>query len=357
MMKLSGLVFAMMCLNSTALKLPIQTQGVSSHSISSVRRDLFAKAALMLPLALPKEAGAAVFYDPDVYGDKELKIAILNRSRQLVSNAITASPDLAIGYVLAFLTETLTYDAASGNGGCDGATITALAAAKSKTGTLGAAVDSLNGIQSQLKRTTEISVGDVSTLALTGAVEAFGNDRIREQIGKVPVKYNADIGDVAWSEGDFFKVNVIDKFKKAGLGEREVAIVAGVVGDMRMILDAYKKKDNSMGAYDDDYNDNEMGDVEFIPPTSFGAPKEIFGGVKFDRKVSNVYLQSILGKKAGTYKPNGSVWDDDTVRGWGSKYAQGKGANFEKDIIECFEILGKVGQQYTGGKVEALLGQ
>jgi hypothetical protein len=96
-----------------------------------------------------------------------------------------------------------------------------------------------------------------------------------------------------------------------------------------------------------------MGETDFIPGTSFGGPKEIYGKMVGDRKVSNLYLKSLtLSQKA---PPKGSIWEDDQVKGWGVKYAQGKGG-LGKDAREGLEKVWGLGAKYTGGKVEALLG-
>jgi hypothetical protein len=63
---------------------------------------------------------ASVAFDPDRYGDKELKIATVNKLKQKLRNAIAADLSLAVPFLRLAINDGVGYDAASDDGGPDG---------------------------------------------------------------------------------------------------------------------------------------------------------------------------------------------------------------------------------------------
>lgn len=71
-------------------------------------------------LSLPSPAHAIVYYDPMLYGDAELKVAVINRVRQKVRDAITKDPQLGVELFTLGIADSLKFNAATQEGGGDG---------------------------------------------------------------------------------------------------------------------------------------------------------------------------------------------------------------------------------------------
>ena len=69
----------------------------------------------LLPLSISSPAAASVAFDPDRYGDKELKIATVNKLKQKLRNAIAGDLTLAVPFVRLAIN-----DGRAGRGGTDG---------------------------------------------------------------------------------------------------------------------------------------------------------------------------------------------------------------------------------------------
>ena len=79
-----------------------------------------------LVLSQPSSASAAVYMDPDRYGDKELKSATVNKLRQTIRDALLQDPRLAPCLLKIAILDALTYNAATTEGGPDGAIVAAI---------------------------------------------------------------------------------------------------------------------------------------------------------------------------------------------------------------------------------------
>lgn len=296
-------------------------------------------------------AGAAVFVDPDRYGDKELKIATVNKIRQNIRNAINTNPDLASTFVKIAIQDALTYDPNTQEGGPDGSIVAAILDQKSKNVEgLKAGAEKLNEIAKLVKRTTEITMADVVSFAGAEAIESVGGPRIVVQLGKMDPKgamKKASSPATDLSNGQ----EVVNDFLNVGLTEREVALLFGAMGGMDVVATKYKSE-NQMD--DEEDEPNEMGDVDVFIPSSFGAPKEIYG--KQLGALDNKYFASVVtDAKKGKMSSN-LVFADDKVMQWAKKYADNKNG-FLKDLPEAYGKLMALGTKYTGGKVGSLLGQ
>lgn len=58
--------------------------------------SVIASSAFGTALVTPQPAGAVVYHDPNVYGDAENKVAVINRCRQRVRDAIISDPELGV---------------------------------------------------------------------------------------------------------------------------------------------------------------------------------------------------------------------------------------------------------------------
>lgn len=210
------------------------------------------------------------------------------------------------------------------------------------------AAKKLSDIATYIKRTTEITTADVVAFAGAEAIESMGGPRVIVQLGKMDPK----VAEKATGENSYPDLcggkngqNVVQAFLDSGLSEREVALMYGAIASMEKSADSYKKDD-------DDFEENEMGDVDVFIPSSFGAPKEIYGK-QLGKMDNSVFTQLVADVKKGK-APIADVFTNDKVLGWANKYASSKGV-FVKDLPEAYGRLMALGERYTGGKVGALL--
>ena len=95
---------------------------------TTARRQWLLTFSILAPEAFvgPSPASGLVFFDPDRYGDKELKIAAVNKIRQNVRDVIVAQPELAPQFLQLAIQDGLTYNAKDQRGGPDGSIISAI---------------------------------------------------------------------------------------------------------------------------------------------------------------------------------------------------------------------------------------
>ena len=74
----------------------------------------------ILVTSLAPPALAKVYFDTDTYGDKELKIATVNKMKQKLRNAILADNSLGGDLLKLAINDALSYDAKTEDGGPDG---------------------------------------------------------------------------------------------------------------------------------------------------------------------------------------------------------------------------------------------
>lgn len=338
-----------------------------ASSSSSTRRQWMktaaAAAATTLGTVLPLPAAqASVYVDPDRYGDKELKIATVNKIRQNVRNAINASPALAPLLVKLAIQDALTYDAATQEGGPDGSIVRVILEAGRDNPSLSPlqpAAAKLSEIAKNIKRTTEITMADVVTFAGAEAIESVGGPRVVVQLGKTDPKADSkttkkitaqDVPDL-FGRGE--AKQVVRAFQKSGLTEREIALLYGAVGSMEKV--ATNAVNVKQAIVEEEVEANEMGDVEIFIPNSFGAPKDIYGK-QLGVMDSSVFTAVINDTKAKKKPAAGDVFTDEKVYQWATKYAGSKGG-FLKDLPEAYTKLMALGTRYTGGRIGGLLGQ
>ena len=93
---------------------------------------------------------------------------------------------------------------------------------------------------------------------------------------------------------------------------------------------------------------NEMGETEFAPPSTFGSQTTTYGDT-LARCLPPQYLATVL--KA----PPSGLWSRDDARATAGRM-KAEERVWRKEVKETVERMGRVGQRYEGGKVEALLG-
>lgn len=123
-------------------------------------------------------AAAATVIDIQRYGDKELKIATINKLKQLLRNSLLQTPAQASPFLKLALADSLTFNSMTREGGPDGA-IQFDSGALENNPELASALLELKRIKKQLAKTTEVSLADVLQLAGAEAIEACGGPRIQ----------------------------------------------------------------------------------------------------------------------------------------------------------------------------------
>lgn len=304
-------------------------------------------------LSNPSITHATVYVDPDRYGDKELKIATVNKLRQNIRNTIVTTPTLAPLFVKLAILDAISYNPTTGDGGPDGTIVSLIMAkdAPASVAGLKPAAEKLLEVAKGIKRTTEITMADVVTFAGAEAIESAGGPRIVVQLGKTdPKQQKASSSIVVYPDlcGKDNGAQVIKAFLDAGLSEREVALLYGAIGSMEKVADSVVVEDV------EEEEANEMGDVEVFIPSSFGAPSQIYGK-QLGAMDNSVYTSVVSDMKKGR-KPISDVFTDEKVVQWATKYAGSKGG-FLKDLPEAYGKMMALGTRYTGGKVGSLLGQ
>jgi len=294
---------------------------------------------------------ASVYVDPDRYGDKELKIATVNKLRQNVRDAILSNPRLAPLFLKIAIQDALTYNAETKEGGPDGSVLTVILDKNAPESVLELkpAAEKLAEIAKKLKRTTEITDADVVGFAGAEAIETAGGPRIVIQLGKLDPKKKTILDKEMYPKLCGSGANVIAAFNRAGLTEREVALLFGAIGAMEDVADsAAQNKDD-----EEEDEENEMGDKQVFIPSSFGAPNQIYG--KQLGKIDVGFLKRVAADLKQRKKPVTDIYLDEKVAGFVFKYANNN-VGFLKDLGEAYTKLTALGTRYTGGKVGSLLG-
>ncbi|EWM26509.1 l-ascorbate peroxidase [Nannochloropsis gaditana] len=151
------------------------------------RRSLLSAGAVLssffaLSLSSTPPARASVAFDPDRYGDKELKIATVNKLKQKLRNAIAGDLSLAVSFVRLAINDGIGYDAATNEGGPDGSI--AFEMDRDQNAGLKPALETLLKVKREIQSTNEVTFGDVCAFAGAVAIESTGGPRIPVQLGR-----------------------------------------------------------------------------------------------------------------------------------------------------------------------------
>mmetsp|Transcript_18513 Transcript_18513/g.26149 ORF Transcript_18513/g.26149 Transcript_18513/m.26149 type:complete len:394 (+) Transcript_18513:178-1359(+) len=300
----------------------------------------------------PIPASASVFVDPDRYGDKELKVATVNKLRQTIRDSILKDPQLAPLFVKVAIQDALKYDSETQKGGPDGTIVTKILAssADSNLTPLKPAAIQLSEIAKVMKRSTQVTMADVVSFAGAEAIESSGGPRIVVQLGKLDPTSTQDQGTNYPNLDNGERGTVVQAFKKSGLTEREVALLFGTLRAMDTVLSEIQPQE------EEEQEENEMGDKDIFIPSSFGGPSEIYGKRLTDTKMDNSVFVSIKSSLKKAPSSVSAVFQDDKVAEWAAGYYVDKKKAFANDLPSCYEKLMSLGERYTGGKIGTLLG-
>ena len=357
--------------------------GSTSASASTGRRDFMAQSSagvfgvITSRFILPNNdssAQASVYIDKDRYGDKELRVATVNRLRQNLRNAIVNDPSLAPLFLRLAIQDALTYNDVTGDYGPDGSIVHTVLSLDSDDASkkevppslrhlmvFKPAALALTNVQANIQQTTAVTMADLVTFAGAEAMESAGGPKISIQLGKLDSKTKTTIrtgSGKSSSTGTSQKepiypnlsdknnaATIIDAFKLAGLTEREVALVYGAFAALDQVVVEYVPVEV------EEVEANEMGEKEVYFPSSFGAPKNIYGN---DIGTMDTAIFSSILKKKTSVGDDAGVFDDEKVMAFAEKYAKKKG-DFFKDFPLAYDKIMSVGRLYTGvGILESL---
>lgn len=301
----------------------------------------------------PLPSMAVVYVDPDVYGDKELKVATVNKLRQNIRDAINQDPQLAPLFLKVALQDALTYNAETELGGPDGNVVSIILSpdAPSALSGLRPAALRLVDIYQRVKRTTAVTMADLVTFAGAEAIESAGGPRVVVQLGKVDSKGLSDkmSKDPKYVDlcGENNGKDIVNAFAASGLNERDLTLVYGAIASMEQVVDDIKPEEEV------EEEENEMGDKEIFIPSSFGSRSQIYGK-RLGTMNGSVFV-SVASDIKKKKKPIADVFTNDKVGEWVTYYAS-KEKVFLKDLPDAYRKIMSLGRRYTGGKIESLLG-
>ena len=289
---------------------------------------------ILLTLGTKKQVNAKTYFDTDVYGDKELKIATLNKMKQKLRNAIQENPLLAPKFLQLSIIDALGYDFKSEDGGPDGSIKFELEKEENKD--LIEASNVLEKIRNDLKRTNTVGYADLVSFGGGEALESCGCPRTTVQVGRFDSKGpNKKVFN--------FNDNTAESFYQAGLEPKDVALLIGALGEVQRIAQATvdfraNKKSNDE---DEDEDDNWQGNV----PSTFGRRDEIYGKKLEINDFGSKFLNSVL-KGKSDLKYSSCLTDDSKVKVFTSKYATNDKA-FKEDVVAAYLKLTNLGESYN----------
>eukprot|EP01031_Cornospumella_fuschlensis_P031903 gene31903-38571_t len=336
--------------------------------------------------ALRPAYGRTVF-DTDVYGDKELKIAALNKLKQKIRDALLADPSLAAGMLQLALLDALDYNKQTQEGGADGSVVALLSASASSANDnekeLGRVLGVLQRIQKDLKRTTTVGIADViafggehflyqSVIRYTyvatnvnrkykhcfcegaEALESVGAGRVTVQIGRFDLATSASPARPSASSfvlsSSTALADLLSVGQLAGMGKAEVLLLLCALYEVERVASSGKSAGGGTG----DENDDEQGEDAWQDsvPRTFGAPQQIYGQRVGQADFSAQGVTDLLSQR-NSNRPRslyGSLLLQDaaSVRAALSKYSGPNGdASFRKDVVQTYLAVTKIGEAYT----------
>eukprot|EP00287_Rhodomonas_sp_CCMP768_P005507 CAMPEP_0196724360 /NCGR_PEP_ID=MMETSP1091-20130531/6244_1 /TAXON_ID=302021 /ORGANISM="Rhodomonas sp., Strain CCMP768" /LENGTH=337 /DNA_ID=CAMNT_0042066469 /DNA_START=147 /DNA_END=1160 /DNA_ORIENTATION=- len=327
------------------------------------RRDMLKLAVGAALFAAVQPVEASVFFDTEKYGDKELKVAAINKVKQQFRALYEKKPEMLPLMVRVAMTDCLTFDKSTGQGGGDGSIVKMA----DKYPDLKPALAEVVRIKDELQRQIEVSAADIIAFGGGVAIEATGGPRVIVQLGRTDgKKEQPPSGMAAWDQGD-----VIGALSRSGLGAKEAVLYAGMLGSMETaataMTEAIKNKVECDASDPDCTSDEEGYYGLYSPVTIVSETKKEFGknrgasavnsnvgfdsariaGLAGDAKFSNSYLVSLASGKAEDAVGKALLANKETkelVMEYGKK---GNNRKFQKDAEQAFVALVELGRSNT----------
>jgi len=329
---------------------PIKSKDGFNRNFNSIAQTIpkVLSGVFLSSIVKPDSANAKVYFDADVYGDKELKIATVNKMKQKIRNAIIADISIAPDLLRLAINDALTFNAETKEGGPDGSVQFEMTRDENKGLEKAAAV--IQSIKKELTRTNTISYSDLVAFAGGEALESAGCGRVLVQIGRFDAKQETDKVTgllVNWS--NLSPDPTTKAFAYSGLGNREIALLLGALGEVtRVVTETQIAEAKALAAKKEEEDDDmDINDAEPFVPVSFGAREATYGARVGKADFGVKYLSQLL-KNKGTPEPLGDcLIKDDKTKAFIQKYAGSESA-FLKDVPEAYLRMSQLGQTGTG---------
>lgn len=338
---------------------------VSRRSVLAAAAGVTAAAAVGL-LPAPPPAAATVDVDTDRYGDKEMKVSAINRTKANLRNLLATRPSLLSSAVLVGLHDTLTYDAATGAGGLNGSL--RLELGRPQNAGVADAVSAIGALAAAGK--DGVSVADFFAFAGAVAVEVAAGPRIVIQLGREDAtEPDPPSSSALWAD-DAPAEELVAALNASGIGgAKELVLWHGAVG---VLGDIGASREEANAALAGDAEEEEVDAMTYGGgPTGnedVGAVgvKKRKGAVLVNSNVStltlggktkfgNGYLKALLaaekaGKKGTLSTRDRVVLEDPACRAALEKYA-GNNKAFSNDFANAFERMTLLGTRFESVKL------
>ena len=319
--------------------------------------------AALAGLAAPTQpALATVNFDPERYGDKEVRQGTITRVKQNIRNELSADLTLVPAMLQLALTDAFSYNQATAAGGIDGSILLELD--RESSAGLKPAAALVTRLAKELKRVTEVSYADLIAFAGAEALECTGGPRSLLQIGRqssaAPSEEGARAG-FSWEAPTLDGVRAVGK--ASGLSAREMVALVGAVEalkiasrppppvaaeedadllaedttleEMGLVVSSYAQNKNAAKVTDPNYYAKNKLAVDVR------APK--LGATPFD----NSYFQQVAGKKRALTPFESALLADKETKGIVEEYAKSKQA-FREDVRGAYAKVTGLGTNYVG---------
>lgn len=324
---------------SQSSNVPVTNSEQIKVQSATVMKSFLAVGAVLGALRIPK-VEATTYFDTDVYGDKELKIATVNKLKQKLRNAILADPTLAMGFLQLAINDALGYNPNTKNGGADGSILFEMDREENKP--LMKVKEAMFQVQKELQRTNTLSFADVCAFAGSEALESVGCGKVTVQIGRFDAKLaNEKESIIPWSNLQT-DASAISAFEGSGLEARDALILLSALGEVqRVVDDTIHARDGQSDDEDDSF------EPEPFVPTTFGARDAIFGAKVGAGDFGTVYLTSLLKNKINSNDSLGRcILAQTNAKSILAKYI-GNDIAYRKDVADTFAKLTQIGAAYT----------
>lgn len=340
------LLLAVLCKSGETLRLfmhqsqPIQTNNDASKR--QISRSLqLASAFLFTGLAVTSRArpSEAVYFDTDVYGDKELKIATVNKMKQKLRNEILNNISLAPIFLKLAINDALGYSVETKDGGPDGSVLFEMDREENKG--LEAGIESLKKVQDELRRTNTVAFGDICAFGGVVALESVGCGRLSTQVGRFDAKKaNSKSSAVNWNSS--LDKKSFASFQDSGLDVAETLLLLSAVAETERIIQESIDSQSENGGDDDTFEPQP-----FIPST-FGTRDDIFGAKIGNSDFGTEYIKALLAKKSPPSNDPITTFllAQPNVKSILGKYI-GNDPVYRKDVSNVYLKLSTLGSQFT----------
>eukprot|EP00290_Baffinella_frigidus_P014521 CAMPEP_0180144674 /NCGR_PEP_ID=MMETSP0986-20121125/17104_1 /TAXON_ID=697907 /ORGANISM="non described non described, Strain CCMP2293" /LENGTH=391 /DNA_ID=CAMNT_0022088683 /DNA_START=76 /DNA_END=1251 /DNA_ORIENTATION=- len=329
---------------------------------SAIAGGALAGALVLQPAASPAE----VMFDTERYGDKELKVALINKVKQQLRALFEKRPELLVPFFRLALTDGLSYVKATGKGGMDGSVMKKMDLPENAD--LLPAATEVARIKKELGRQTEVSNADIIAFGGAVAMESIGSSRVVIQLGRADGKKEQPPSAMAaWDAAAPTAEGLLGAFSGAGLGAKEAVLLAGVVGAlqqaalaMRVTLDNKVECDPA----EDGCTSEEEGYYGlYSPVTIVSETSKEFGknrgatavnsnvgydsariaGLAGDAKFSNGFLKSA--KKSADPLALALMSSEDLKKVVGDY--EGNEKKFKSDAVKAYVVVTELGRSNT----------